>query len=508
MQYNSFGLCLSCGAPFLPSIEAFIEFEHNESTIRLLRLENMVRRDEVMQGRLESKDKLHFITDKQRAHIMHASHHAPAIRFCVEHANDNKNFEYEFHVSPTSTNNRKAMKATWDIGDLKKRHVLKNLYKYLQEVKSDATVETLGMEYEITCDLCRDCNTVTTMQFWYRELLYGDNADRMIDKEVIAIKPANSNAPPGRFPKEKYDNKENYLSAYIAYFLTTCLPHGRLKTDENLARRVYLKCCWLTLQICCLVSEYKQGVRKTNKWPCNPKSLLGTIELYMSYFSWTISCYQFIDLPKKIEFAQWHQMYVCDLPNSALFRDNKNSLISHNLLTEVNEQNPLQLLQTISKNMMDLHKDYMFFIAQMLDSNFVTINPKIKGHFVHMSQWKTITDKAMLSAPYNFDELVSRVGIRVLWHQVKRLSKDCSPAIKQALLEFLDHHEQREIKTIEDQSDARNTYLRVLINPALLTRRMDIDKIIQEKKMKYFRGHWACVVPLYESGALPVVEDE
>lgn len=46
----------------------------------------------------------------------------------------------------------------------------------------------------------------------------------------------------------------------------------------------------------------------------NPKSLLGAIELYLSYFGWTLACYQDPEnMQQRMPFALWHQCYVGDL---------------------------------------------------------------------------------------------------------------------------------------------------------------------------------------------------
>lgn len=126
-----------------------------------------------------------------------------------------------------------------------------------------------------------------------------------------------------QFPPMEYSRESDFFSAYILYYLQLCVPsdakrpaNGMSQPQYNLAKRVFVKCAWLVLQITCLICEYRLGAENNSdgKWNQNPKSLLGAIELYLSYFGWTLACYQDPrNMQQAMPFSLWHQCYVGDL---------------------------------------------------------------------------------------------------------------------------------------------------------------------------------------------------
>lgn len=486
MVYSTFGLCLCCGVPFKPVIEDCFDYSKNGGCIIIARLERMLALDQRVTSMMHENKTMNFSNNKHAAHLMHKSHHMPALKFCIERGTNNSEMWYPFDVSPTTVKRKQMfarLKLTPD------RHVLSNLYNYIDQL------EPLGSgmvwEYELTVDACIDCNVSMTCEFWYRYLLYGNNPNRIIPSAVIDIsKTTNGSRDPrvDKYPTDAYDRKNDYMSAYIAFFLRMCLPSSRLDSHKQLARQVYFKCCWLVLQVTCLICEYKNGTGNKGKWSHHPKSLLGAIELYVSYFGWTINCYQYPLLQERITFARWHQMYVWDLPNSKLFLDRNIQMLYSAILLEATPSAPLDLVKRVADKMLNAHLDFLDPLGKMIAG--INNEVEIITHFIHMSDWDWVDKQAKNTVNDNLDEMLTRLGVRVMWSRVTNLSeKDMPESVIKVMKEFMKARQDLEQNNIRG-SGAIVLYRKSFYNPWLPGRRL--------------RGYWNSIQALHNCKALPL----
>jgi hypothetical protein len=483
----------------MPIIDDFVEDgEGCLGSIILANLEDSVRHNKKLLAHMHGV--AHFCTSKQKAHIMHKSHHVDAIRFVIEHCTHNKSGTlYKFFKNP-SAKNPVRFQAMWN-APRQNKHVLYGLFDFImEELQVSDRKQAMAWEYDLKVDTCTDCNMGMTMQFWYRYLLYGNNPERMLESKCLRVQRLDDNdAPVGpieQFPNDRYSRTEDYFGAYIAFYLHSCLPHNLKKPahmENNAtflhAKQVYLKCAWITLQTVCLICEYKKGAESSGKWNNHPKSLLGNIELYLSYFAWTLLNFKFPELQEKLGFMQWHQMYVWDLPNSVSFWKYKIELIGLEIIPVNIPTNVEDFISNVSNKMITVFKQHLYPLACIiLEKNLSVFSRAETSHFIPLRDCPKVLRLAEHASPLRFNSMLRYIGIRALWQRVCRLSRDAPEEIRNTMKEFLMMYEQREINNMK-KSGAQKEYMR------LISRK-------QERNHPMFRGAWASVLDLWNNHAL------
>ena len=152
------GLCLCCGAPFLPIDEEMVNYD-KLGNISVFFFQRTVRR--FPQSKVKSPT---FTGKMHESHIIHESHHAPALHFMLEQAKDGmpKDFVLKYSKNPKGKSPVRQV-ARW-ADDTDFRVNLLSLKKRVLAIDfNDRYTINLGL----TQKCCHPCNTVMTMRFWY-----------------------------------------------------------------------------------------------------------------------------------------------------------------------------------------------------------------------------------------------------------------------------------------------------------------------------------------------------
>lgn len=478
----------------------------------LAELENDFIHCDVLLSKMVQGCEPHFCQERHQAHILHKTNHRQAVEFAVENLFDKttKVTDYKFDIAAT-TKNKREVTAMWTIPQDVPSVPMQPLFDLFSELRiapSQEHIDRFSWEYDLTVPTCQDCNTCMTMQFWYRYHLYTSksiNPARIIASNALNIKLGNKKIE--SYPKDEYNSKEDYFSAYIAYFLQLCYPKKlkitgmfkSMKKEMEFAKKVYLKCCWIIMQITCLVSEYMNGSENKGKFRQNPRCVLAAIELYASYMGWVLSCYQYTNA-HTMGFHRWHQLYVWDLPGSYAFKSNNVNYLFDTILPKDGNLSSRDLIQQVCINVVDCYKRYMSFISSVMGHESY-IDAPMKEHFFYTHDW-ALVETILTRVRDNFDSYVEHFGIRCMWLRVLRMSFHASRAIQLKMQKFLqvflfvlflfiyffeifciqDMEDKEVAKIAKTQkisiSQARRLYLQCLANP------------LQRKSA---RGVWACL---------------
>lgn len=349
MNGNRASGCMCCGAPWPPIHDEVVDLDRlgNRS---LLWLHRMFVTDPHMREKF-GKPKLY---DAEHAsHMLHESHHRWAVDVMARrrlgdgdmiaardaaapHHDTGRGFP--FLRNPTSTHNSAGYIASWAAPPPENRLVQRELITAM--AGGGYPDDEYQDDFELTLANCKSCNAVMTQEFFFRYHLYaGDrvNPHRLIRGQPITLWRVTGatvdmddipdwamtaqvmrQGQPEEYPLARYDERKDIMTAAVGYYLHMCLPGGaaRFPDDFDAAeftvdfRALYLHMCWVVLEVACLISEFTRGNRslKSGHLRQAPKSHLGAIEQYLSYFGYRILCWHTPAL-ERVGFPAWHQLF-------------------------------------------------------------------------------------------------------------------------------------------------------------------------------------------------------
>lgn len=352
------GLCLSCGAPFLPDIDD-VDFFNREANLSILFLNTQFKRDPDIMRTYEVPK---LCSQRQASHIVHVSYHQTALDYmCNRHRGDrdvgigaafgmgahfvvpdvaNAPFLY-YH---TATGNQGPKAATWVRPAANARIDMSPILNRLDRVYNGEIFLSplqLGRVY----DICAACNALMTQKSHMRFLLGCRNAGNKNRRGVIVPRDAFNqyNMETGRHALEngygawRVQNgvarrgprrtKMDSDAPAIAYYLHMCLPFyvpGQVYrmdrfplAERRRTRSLFLELCWVVLEIACLATLNEEGTAtkpRASKKSHGQHQHLGVLDLYVSYFFWRlmVHCY---GARGQLDFVQFHQKYFSDARN-------------------------------------------------------------------------------------------------------------------------------------------------------------------------------------------------
>jgi hypothetical protein len=395
------GLCLSCGAPFLPSITE-VDFFNREGNLSMLFLNTQFQRNAEIQ-RMYTTPKL--CSERQACHMFHRAYHQTALEYmCTRHNHDgdvgmavpfapnqripaqnNTAFLY-YH---TATGNKGPRGARWNRPAANERLDMDRLFSFIRDCSNVATVVIPREQREVTYDMCQGCNSLMTQKSHMRFLLGLRNAGAKNTRGRIV--PAGAyrefNVEANRRPLEDaYGNwrvQNAVLSAHpslrksdseapaIAYYLHMCLPFHAAGAPApfhafgNRHKRVqafYLEMCWLILEIACLAILLEEGtVTKPGGTSRShgQHQHVGVLDVYVSFFLWRLMRLQYGKRPsvRRIDFIQFHQKYYADAKNCpGLLNDAERGVITGRLVYSSSNQAGTALVEEICRLLMDCYE--------------------------------------------------------------------------------------------------------------------------------------------------------
>lgn len=530
MQFN---LCLSCGVPFLPVAEDYIDFD-SVGNLSVLYFQKHVRRSEAVAANVENPV---FSSKKCAAHIIHESHHAHALAFMSERREDadlrealpdTRDGVFPFVRAPKSKSKHETLGAFWASPDNTHRIKFDKLSKYL--TKHDIN-EGYHLDFGQKCNCCRGCNMTMTMEFWFRYHLYNpDNLGGLIPQDVITVvklRNVGSDHDPAwrfaanrdqyTFPSRPWSRARDAMAAAVAYYLHMCLPFNDSPVKSVPAKKaLYQTLCWTLLEIACLISEYRIGPennRDHKKRQCL-KSHVGTIELYISYFCWRLygsTMQELLD----VNFETWHQMYFWDAAGcDKLFPGRRfGRLIVDEFGGNVTQMTSAALLEYVFERVWSIFRK-LKPMARLLAGDYEHVPANVGLYFVMPANVDAIYTLARGAYEPSFDSFASCVGIHAMLGRLVDTCRDFDEETRALLASFVRSWRNAEIAAVakaqyggKESDRARVDYLLCgLLDPPKQYpgSRGELAEILKGHKC----SAWAAVLPLHQMGAFSGRGDE
>ena len=535
------GLCISCGAPFLPSGDE-VAFFNKRGNLSILHLNLEFKRNYDLQKRFVSPK---FTNIRNDAHIFHASHHVTAIKHMCYHHNGDVTLtlppvnrtpipvtdgSIPFYKTPS--NNQSPQLAWWNSPNPGNRIDMSRLQAHVMGIATahhdrDANFDE---DLDTTYITCGDCNALMTQQAYMAYLLGFTSSSRfnrygpIIQGTPINITNADTAGRGLQFAYGNWrrarnlavtqhptHNQHDSVTPHVAYYLHLCLPAipmggpdvWNIPGSGMSARILYLQLCWVILEISCLCTLLDSGKqsgdgRLSHGFKCH----IGVIEFYVSYFFWRLFQYEYMNnIPRmKINFIQWHQKYFWDIINCrGIFQTNR-ILIAEMICSNVNVPSQ-RLVEDICHNMMNLYRTKISYLLRFL-LNDARLPLDVREYFLPLNAITMLRNMSLRRVAYNdFDSAMAQFGINALSFRVIQLCKDYPNYIKHMLKDFRNSWQLREIYNIKKKypaSDMKMAYavytLSTLLHPPL--RLPDSNEARQTILNGPKCSPWTAVLPL------------
>lgn len=398
------GLCLSCGAPFLPSSKE-VSFYNRKGNLSVLYLNAEFENDPELR-RLFDKPK--FSEPRDMAHIFHVSHHSTAIDYmCNHHTGDEsptmpaaghalprRNGPLPYFISPTS--NVGPHCAVWARPPEDERLDFSTMLDHIVDSASHVSRHNRDtrrpLSIDMTYPMCKGCNAIMTSTANMRYIVgfcataRSNQNGCIIPNDTTPISAAVASKGGGRELKFAYGNwtcpnpavvslhpaydATDAVAPHVAYFLHTCLPfvsdahpdpfdNAAMPGSVRTARTLYIELSWLILEIACIATLIEFGHRYDGGGRSHGmQQHWGALDIYVSFFLWRLFEFDHKEavLRTGLDFQQWHQKYFWDvihctalfpapLPNATVGVTVYNS-------TDINSRD---LLELICERLMDIY---------------------------------------------------------------------------------------------------------------------------------------------------------
>ena len=395
------GLCLSCGAPFLPSITE-VDFFNREGNLSMLFLNTQFQRNAEIQ-RMYTTPKL--CSERQACHMFHRAYHQTALEYmCTRHTDDNgvgtaglpypPNFviprgnNVAFLYYHTATGNKGPRGAIWVPPAAGLRIDMRVLIAWIERCAGHPGTVVPTSQRGVTYDMCQGCNALMTQKSHMRFLLGLRNAGAKNTRgRIIPLRAYGEiNMEANRRPLEDaygnwrvqnavmtnhpYLHKSDSEAPAIAYYLHMCLPFQGVGGNalfhmfgqqRNRVKTFYLEMCWLILEIACLAILLEEGTVTKPSGMSRSHGMhqhLGVLDVYVSFFIWRLMRFEYGRIPsvRRIDFVQFHQKYFADAKNCpGLLSDADRSVITGRLVYSSSNQDGKMLVTDICNALVDCY---------------------------------------------------------------------------------------------------------------------------------------------------------
>lgn len=429
MSDQQCGLCLSCGAPFMPDIEE-VDFFNREANLSVLFLNTQFKRNPDI---VRTYDVPKLCSQRQASHMIHASYHETALQYMSgRHRHDDDvnggvvvaagNVVADVGSAPflyyhTATGNKGPKAARWTRPTANQRIDMSPLLDLLELDQFNdgwhaVPLPQIGVKY----DICAACNALMTQKSHMRYLLGCRNAGRknphgnlvplnsftqhIMDQNGSTLDDAYGawSFRNGAHTNAPRRNKSDSDAPCIAYYLHMCLPYEvpgaphyfngiRFPHNQKRIRGLFLELCWVILEIACLATLNEEG---TATKPGSRKSHgehqhRGVLDLYVSYFMWRLTIYSRGNRRgnrRQIDFVQFHQKYYGDARNCpGLLNDGDRLVISGKLMYDTTKQNPKTLVEKICANLVGMYSDHFLPMIDLCTGEVRGIPPTVEQYF-------------------------------------------------------------------------------------------------------------------------------
>jgi hypothetical protein len=336
-----FGLCLSCGAPFLPETKD-LSFFNLRGNLSVLYLNEEFMQNPALQRRYQ---KPVFCNKEQACHIFHDAKHQTAIIHMSQHHTGDSALAW-MHADdalPTlngpvpfynnETGNTDPQLAAWPRPLQEWRVDFKPMLDFFVE---NGVGRTHHQNLGITFPMCQSCNALMTGLSYVRFLLGIDSVGKKntqgplipIDQQPILFKSADKHTKTrdnlkayekwsaktgagAKSSKHPAMNNTDIITPHVAYYLHLCLPYANVDPFPSpAARTCYIEMSWIILMIACIYNLIAQGKQYNDDQSHGQHQHYGVLDSYVSYFLWRLMIFEFKSDVKN--FPMWHQKYFWD----------------------------------------------------------------------------------------------------------------------------------------------------------------------------------------------------
>lgn len=430
--------CLACGCPFTPSNDA-IAARYNKTAVRIMQYNQEYERNETLVNTIMKKSKTpHFCNVKEMGHLLHRSSHTEAVRFMMQQELTN-NTQVEMKFINKNNKRDKNMWAVWTVNEQQKIPS-RLLHEHLLDPRNFNRLQThLAINTNTTVAVCRDCNVVMTMLFWFRYHLYTGmdiNPERLIPTDRIAIHRDNANNVGNiiqQYPKDEFHRGSDMFTPCIAYFLNLCQPrfspgyNALHDMHKQALTKLNVMLSWLTMEILCLYCEYYRGTEDKGLMPCSPKCLIGVIEMYISYWCWNLAAFKFRNLHARLTFEEWHRFYVWDMSGNPTFRDSNAMSLFHEVRLRNFNRPSIDAFKNLADKLFrcyEIHfrllplmiiNDPMLLTSPNLSQESKALIARLQEHYIETTEIDTVLAMYRNSEFEHFNYMVRALGARAMW---------------------------------------------------------------------------------------------
>jgi len=155
------GLCLSCGAPFLPVGEDMVSYDRL-GNISVFYFQKLVRNNHVMQQSIRNPT---FCAKGHQSHVLHKTHHKHAVELQVRKSEPiRRDGFFPFIRNPTGKTPTLLL-AFCDPPEDNECIYFTKLDRLISSFEDDVN---FSIDYNRMVYCCSDCNFTMTMEFWFR----------------------------------------------------------------------------------------------------------------------------------------------------------------------------------------------------------------------------------------------------------------------------------------------------------------------------------------------------
>ena len=497
------GLCLSCGAPFLPGEDDARYFNH-PGNLSVLYLNGEFRRHPEMVDRYE---KPKFTGPRQEAHVIHGSHHEPAVLHMQRHhkcdnslnlptagASPSSQAKRPFPFFQIPSKNQHPRMAAWKRPEKDERIDFEDLLTLLGEIGNavDSNRQNLSDSCGATYITCQGCNLVMTQKSNF-EFILGCNPsatrsrpDPLVKRDKIKVCQAGANGETLSAAYEKWtcphpDNftehpdRGDCIDPLLAYYLHMCLPwvsrenenyfkRNRFGKSHAKARELYIELCWLVLEISCLLRNLSLGKSyNQGKHSHGIKEQLGPLDFYVSFFMWRLVQYENLDElhGTSVDFIQWHQKYFCEAEFCPDLFDRIPVVMGADLDVDINATSRV-VVEEVCRKLVRLYREKLRRVGWLVVGKNPHETENLKTFFASPDVISTFMQISRLRVtPNDFDGMLARVGVTVLLSRVLQLCVGIPDEVYRELKDFNREWQWKEIANVRRRNkgtDALGAY--------------------------------------------------
>ena len=500
------GLCLSCGAPFMPGEDDAGYFNH-PGNLSVLYLNGAFRRDPDMCRRYGTPK---FSGPRQAAHIIHKSHHEPALKHMIYQHKRDDDVEmpdagdlistkdkpaFPFYTNPSAGQNPRV--AAWAKPAKNDRIKFGSLIGLLKEIgkASHSDRGEFPLSLGVTYITCQGCNLVMTQKSNFERLLgcnmpaSGNFQLPLVNPRSIRVCNVDTNGDSIAAAYDRWGRSNNgaetehpsqsgdAIDPVLAYYLHMCLPYeapnshkGSFFSANNFGncygrvRELYIEMSWLVLQICCLLYNMNVGKNRSGEMHAHgAKEQLGPLDFYVSYFFWRLVQFEHLDTISSthVDFIQWHQKYYCEAEFCPEIFSNAPVVLGNDFHSDCTVPARV-LVEVVCKKLVDLYKEKIRRVGCFIVGKKPDTTDDIKDFFVPpgvIGEHKRVSMSGV--SPNDFDGMLSKFGVTVLLSRVMHLCDDVPDELKRVLSDFRREWQWKEIASVRRRNkgvDALGAY--------------------------------------------------